>query len=183
MKSSAVRLVVAFALAFGALGAAVTSPASAQTSRTTHTARLSSLETDVLTGLNEIRREHGLAPLRLSPGLTAAAGAHSQEMAQVGYFKHTSADGSAFWKRIQQTYTFPTSYSTWAVGENLVWQSPSLTAPQAVALWMASPEHRANILDPKWREIGIGAVHAEAAPGVYDGQDVTIVTTDFGVRS
>jgi uncharacterized protein YkwD len=47
---------------------------------------------------------------------------------------------------------------------------------------MASPEHRANILAPTWHEIGIAAVHVEAAPGAYHGQPVTILTTDFGVR-
>ena len=47
---------------------------------------------------------------------------------------------------------------------------------------MASPEHRANILTARWREIGVSAVHVAAAPGVYHGLDVTIVTTDFGVR-
>jgi uncharacterized protein YkwD len=46
---------------------------------------------------------------------------------------------------------------------------------------MNSPEHRANILDPNWREIGISAQHA-AAPGTYKGLEVTVITTDFGVR-
>jgi uncharacterized protein YkwD len=49
-------------------------------------------------------------------------------------------------------------------------------------MWMASPEHRRNILDPTWREIGIAAVHAASAPGTYGGQPVTVITTDFGVR-
>ena len=47
---------------------------------------------------------------------------------------------------------------------------------------MNSPEHRANILTPRWREIGISAVHFAAAPGTYKGLEVTIITTDFGVR-
>jgi hypothetical protein len=37
-------------------------------------------------------------------------------------------------------------------------------------------------MNPRWREIGVSAVHENAAPGVYKGLDVTIVTTDFGVR-
>jgi uncharacterized protein YkwD len=49
-------------------------------------------------------------------------------------------------------------------------------------LWMASPEHRANILNPAWRQIGIAAVNSPSAPGTYGGHDVTVVTTDFGVR-
>jgi uncharacterized protein YkwD len=47
---------------------------------------------------------------------------------------------------------------------------------------MHSPEHRANILKPEWREIGVSAVHLDTAPGTYGGRPVTIVTTDFGVR-
>jgi uncharacterized protein YkwD len=48
---------------------------------------------------------------------------------------------------------------------------------------MTSPEHRANLLDHGWREIGLSAVHVPSAPGVYGGSEVTIVTADFGVRS
>jgi uncharacterized protein YkwD len=49
-------------------------------------------------------------------------------------------------------------------------------------MWMNSPEHRANILTPRWREVGISAVHVLGAPGTYDGRTVTIITTDFGIR-
>ena len=48
---------------------------------------------------------------------------------------------------------------------------------------MRSPEHRANILNPNWREIGIAAVHSDGAPGTFGGLPVTIITTDFGVRA
>jgi uncharacterized protein YkwD len=49
-------------------------------------------------------------------------------------------------------------------------------------MWLASPDHRANLMNPRWREIGVAAVYAADAPGVYQGLDVTIITTDFGVR-
>jgi uncharacterized protein YkwD len=74
-------------------------------------------------------------------------------------------------------------HRSWAVGENLLWSSPTIAAPGALNLWMHSAGHRANILSPEWHEIGLSAVHADAAPGVYGGGQVTIVTTDFGVRS
>ena len=48
---------------------------------------------------------------------------------------------------------------------------------------MASPEHRANILSPRWREIGVSATHFDSAPGTYGGSAVTIITTDFGARN
>jgi uncharacterized protein YkwD len=144
-------------------------------------AALSPLESGVLVDINAFRRAHHLVPLRLSPNLTAAAREHSQEMARDGYFAHDSANGAAFWKRIQQFYSSGI-WSYWSVGENLLWSSPDVTPAKALQMWLASPEHRANLMNPRWREIGVSAVHENAAPGVYKGLDVTIVTTDFGVR-
>ena len=53
----------------------------------------------------------------------------------------------------------------------------------AVKLWMGSPEHRAIILTPGFREIGIAAVHAASAPGAFGDDEVTVVTADFGQRA
>ena len=44
------------------------------------------------------------------------------------------------------------------------------------------PEHRANILTARWRQIGISVVHVGSSGSVFGGGPVTIVTTDFGVR-
>ena len=55
-------------------------------------------------------------------------------------------------------------------------------AAGAIKMWMASPEHRANLLNRGWREIGLAAVHSDSAPGTYHGLGVTIVTADFGSR-
>jgi uncharacterized protein YkwD len=70
----------------------------------------------------------------------------------------------------------------WSVGENLLWSSPTVDAVQALKLWMASPEHRANILTAKWRQIGIASLHAITASGAFGNRPVTVITTDFGVR-
>jgi uncharacterized protein YkwD len=142
---------------------------------------LSSLEQGVLSDINALRASHHLATLRLSPALTDAARAHSQEMEADGYFAHTSYDGTAFWKRIQRFYS-SANWGFWSVGENLLWSSPGVDPQRALTMWLASPEHRKNMLDPSWREIGVSAVHELGAPGIYDGLEVTIVTTDFGVR-
>jgi uncharacterized protein YkwD len=144
-------------------------------------AALSSLESSVLVDINAFRAQHHLAKLRLSSALTRAARAHSGQMAADGYFAHESADGSAFWKRIQGFYG-ASRWPYWSVGENLLWSSPDVDATHALRLWLASPEHRKNLLTARWREIGIAAVHAAHAPGTFAGRDVTIVTTDFGVR-
>jgi uncharacterized protein YkwD len=140
------------------------------------------LEGGVLVELNAIRRAHGLVPVRLSHPLSAAADSHSRSMGRFGYFEHESRDGSAFWKRVQRFYGAG-DYGTWSVGENLLWSSGGLDARRALELWMKSPAHRANILTPRWREVGLSAVTVAAAPGVYGGRDVVIITTDFGVRS
>ena len=102
-------------------------------------------------------------------------------MAADGYFEHNSHDGTLFWKRIARFYPSG-SFGYWSVGENLLWSSPDVDPAKALELWMNSPEHRKNILTARWREIGISAVHAAGAPGTYRGLEVTIITTDFGVR-
>ena len=111
----------------------------------------------------------------------AAAAQHDREMGRAGYFEHESHDGTAFWKRVGSFYG-SSGYGYWSVGENLLWSSPEVDAAGALDLWMHSPEHRANILTPRWREIGVSAQHFAAAPGAYKGLEVTIITTDFGVR-
>jgi uncharacterized protein YkwD len=144
--------------------------------------RDAALESSVLQRINQVRREHGLQPLRASAKLAAAAAQHSNEMGADGYFAHESVDGSAFWKRVVRWY--PSSgRRSWTVGENLLWSSPDVTPSGAVTMWMNSPEHRANLLSRAWREIGLAAVHVDSAPGVYSGRPVTIVTADFGARS
>jgi len=142
---------------------------------------LSALESQLLSQINLTRGRHGLRALRLSAALTAAADQHSQSMAQKGYFSHDSANGGSFFKRIASFYTYR-GYSKWSAGENLLYSTPDIDPAHALRLWLNSPEHRANLLNWGWREIGLGAVHSSSAPGVYDGDEVTIVTADFGFR-
>jgi uncharacterized protein YkwD len=137
-------------------------------------------ETRVLAAINDLRRAQGLVPLRPSAALAVAASRHSLSMAEHGYFKHSSLDGSTCSKRVAAAY--PKNHSRfWRVGENLAWASPRMSPRQALALWLASPRHRRILLSPMWREVGLGAVHAQAG-GIYDGRPVTILTADFGVR-
>jgi uncharacterized protein YkwD len=139
------------------------------------------LEQQTLAAINAVRHEQGLAPLRLNGQLAAAAREHSRLMAEHGFFDHASYNGSTFWRRIAGVYA-PVKGHAWGAGENMVWSSPGLSAQAAVELWLKSPAHRKNLLAPGWREVGLGGVHAQAAPGVYQGRDVTILTADFGVR-
>jgi uncharacterized protein YkwD len=170
---------LALALALAACATLLAAPAAGERAAPT---RVSTLDHQLLGRLNAVRARHELRPLRLSRGLSAAAASHSLEMARDGYFAHASANGLPFWRRLERFYP-PARYRRWLVGENLLWESPDVTAAQAIRLWLASPPHRANLLDPAFREIGIAAVSADAAPGTYRGLPVTILTTDFGART
>jgi uncharacterized protein YkwD len=139
------------------------------------------LERQTLVAINDVRRENGLAPVRLNAALASAAREHSLSMAEHGFFRHESWDGTAFWKRIEPMYP-QLPGRTWSTGENLVWASPELTARAAVDLWLKSAPHRKNLLAPSWRDVGLGGVRALGASGVYEGLDVTILTVDFGAR-
>lgn len=184
LRNTATTLIALFALLV-ATASATASSGSARGAAKAAPARqlsVSSFETGVLGQINAVRRSHGLAPLRLSAPLTYAARLQSQSMVAKGFFAHESADGSAFWKRLQHFYPQRSS-GFWSVGENLLWSSPDVDPAGALDMWMNSAEHRKNLLTPRWREIGISATHAAAAPGIYHGLDVTVITTDFGVRS
>jgi uncharacterized protein YkwD len=171
-------LLVVFALLVAALlPATVHSAPSAGSAGTT----LADLEGGVLAELNSIRVSRGLRPLKLNPALTAAARQHTFEMLADGYFEHDSANGQAFWRRIQQYYSRG-SKGRWSVAENLLWSGGEIGAKRALDAWMASAGHRENILTAKYREIGIAAVYATTASGAFGGAPVTVITTDFGVR-
>jgi uncharacterized protein YkwD len=177
-----VRIVRRIAPGLAALAAVAAVPTSAALAAPrSSSATRSQLESSVFVDINAFRVRHGLAKLRLNRQLTSAARAHSEQMAQDGYFAHQSADGSPFWKRLQSYYS-SSPWHSWSVGENLLWSSPGIDGAGALKLWLASPEHLANLMNPGWREIGVSAVHDTQAPGVYHGLDVTIVTTDFGAR-
>jgi uncharacterized protein YkwD len=146
-----------------------------------HVAPADRLESAVLDELNLVRLEHGLRQLRMSPSLTEAADHHSLAMVKAGYFAHESPDGSHFARRIKSFYKPGAVGRKWTVGENLIWRAERLTARTAVAAWLASPGHRENLLGP-FREVGISAVRAVGAPGVYGHLRVVVLTVDFGVR-
>lgn len=169
----------ACALAVLAFAALALPAAAAEPVRTISSS--TALERAGLTEINALRSRHGLARLRLNLRLDRAAASHSRAMAAFGFFSHSSRDGSSFDKRIARFYPSRRS-GYWAVGENLLWSSPDVDAAKAVAMWMDSPGHRKVLLTPRWREIGLAAVHAASAPGTFGGREVTIVTADFGVR-
>jgi uncharacterized protein YkwD len=116
--------------------------------------------------VNATRVSHGLQPLQLDAGLERAARSHSLEMLHENVFGHGDFPGrmSAFHLR-------------GTLGENLAWGSgPYGRAQTIVEMWLASPGHRANLLRPGFRRIGLGI-----ASGAFQGQaGATVVTADFG---
>jgi uncharacterized protein YkwD len=174
VRALRLALAVASLVSVGMLAASAFATARSETN-------LPSLNQQVLASLNRFRVAHGLAQLHESAALDRSARNHSLEMGRVGYFAHPSANGTAFWRRIERFYP-DTHYSYWSVGENLLWTSPGVSAGHAMQMWIGSPPHLANLLAPRWRQIGISAVRVVDAPGVYRGRDIVIITTDFGVR-
>ena len=133
------------------------------------TASLTRAESSLLSAMNSARAAHGLRPLRADGRLEQAARGHSSYMLRTGTFAH-----GAFARRIRRV-----GVRAPRIGENLAWSSGSLTAARAiVSMWLASPEHRANLLHPGYRFVGVGALR-----GAFAGQsNALMVTTDFAGR-
>jgi uncharacterized protein YkwD len=127
---------------------------------------LTAPETSLLREMNRVRAQHGLAQLRYDAHLERAARAHSREMIASNTFAH-----GAFGSRMLQ---FDVTGSL--AGENLAWGTGSLgTAGGVVASWLASPEHRANLLRPSFRRVGVGEL-----VGSFRGyRGARVVTADF----
>jgi uncharacterized protein YkwD len=174
------------ALVVAVLLVALVVPATAQSGATARAAgtgveRLPALESAILARLNEFREARGLPRLRVAPGLRTAAAAHSRAMLVEGFFAHESSDGSSFDSRVERFYP-SRGFGFWRVGENLAAMTGVMTAEDAVDMWLASPPHRRLLIDPTWRDAGLGALRAEAT-GVFPGSgEASVVTLDVGVR-
>jgi len=153
----------------------------AQTASATATRASTALERSVAAEINVVRRGHGRSRLALSALLQRAGEEHARNLAEAGSFTHSWSDGTPFGSWIRRFYPVAGA-RTWSVGENLAWSAPSVTAQQAVEMWLASPEHRRILLDKRWRQIGLGVIAADRAAGVYGGQDVVVLAAEFGVR-
>jgi uncharacterized protein YkwD len=127
---------------------------------------MSSRESAVLVQMNRVRAQHGLRPLRVDVHLERAARAHSQEMLAQGVFAH-----GAFGARMVQF-----DVTGRMAGENLAWGTGARgTARGIVAAWLASPEHRANLLQPSYTRVGVGDL-----VGAFQGyRGARVVTADF----
>ena len=133
--------------------------------------------------LNVERTSRGLPTLTANGQLGKAAQSFSARMVRDGFFDHVGPTGTTLNTRVRKT----TSYlrgriRSWSLGENLAWGSGELANPtQIVRRWMKSSAHRRNILDRRFRHVGIGI--ATGAPNKNTaGQPSATYTTDFGAR-
>lgn len=130
--------------------------------------------------LNKQRSRRDIRKLRVNSALSAAARRHTVDMVTRNYFDHVSKSGADVVDRLTQTGYIGGARS-WTVGENLAWGSGTRSTPrEIVSAWMDSPGHRANILQRRFREIGIGVVFQ--APNGASSTAATYTTT-FGARS
>ncbi|RMH64794.1 MAG: CAP domain-containing protein [Bacteroidetes bacterium] len=160
------------------------------------------LEREIHRLVNEVRLAHGLHALDWSDRLAGVARAHSQDMARHGYFSHLSPTGADPAARAAAAGlpTLTRSADGWSngLGENIFlthrfdayvvhhdrpeasryevdWKSPHEVAREAVAAWMQSPAHRANILYPAYTTAAVGVV-----PGPHE---TVFITQNFSCRS
>lgn len=148
------KILVAFVAVFALLGPAAVAQAG------TH----SSSETSLVQTINSVRRSHGLAPLRVDIRLVRAARGHSATMMRRQFFAHGSVSARAR----AQGARGP------VFGENLAWGT-GVTATWVVNQWLASPSHRAVLLRPGFRRVGVGY-----AFGTFAGRGgAAVVTADF----
>ena len=121
----------------------------------------------VLDQTNEQRADLGLSPLKYNSLLSESASKKAQDMFVNNYWAHTSPGGVTPWDFFKST-----GYQYSLAGENLArdfYDTESL-----IKAWMNSPTHKANIVNPKYQEIGIGVVN-----GTLNGMKTTLVVQHF----
>jgi uncharacterized protein YkwD len=127
--------------------------------------------TAILCLVNAERGKLGLRKLKRSKVLAIAAGGHSKDMLKRRFFEHTGPGGPSFQARLKRL-----RYRGARAAENIAYGS-SLNAKRVMQAWMSSPPHKANILSPRSRFLGIGI--AVGIP-VRPGRPGSTYTQDFG---
>lgn len=123
----------------------------------------------VIVETNVERNRYGLGDLRDNSVLREAAEMKANDMLQRQYFAHTSPSGATASDLVEYV-----GYNYILVGENLSLGNFD-SARDMVNSWMNSPGHKANILNPRYQEIGVATVS-----GLYEGNNVWIGVQIFG---
>ncbi len=108
-------------------------------------------EVQALILLNNDRAQHGLAPLVYKAELNKLADAYADDMIKRGFFAHNNPEGLTPFNRMKNA-----GISYQYAGENLALND---TIEAAELAFMNSPEHRENILNGHYTEVGIGVKH------------------------
>lgn len=125
--------------------------------------------------VNQERAAAGLPPLKLVAGLNDAARFHAADLGTDDYFEHDTYDRSGesldwvceWWQRVEGFYP-----QFEQLGENIA--AGAVSPAQAMEIWMKSDGHRANILDPGFRELGVGYAQSSSIYQHYWVQDFSI---------
>lgn len=122
----------------------------------------------LLKDINDVRQRNNIGILRISPQLNKAAYAKAQDMLQQQYWAHVSPTGTQPWKWMNDV-----KYNYDKAGENL---ARGFTSSDAVtAAWMASPDHKANVLGKSYEDVGFAVVEGELL-----GKETTLVVSMYG---
>lgn len=105
--------------------------------------------------------------LAASAVLDRAARVHATDMARKNYFEHTGKDGSSPKDRLTRL-----GYHSRLTGENIAYGPTS--AEEVVSGWLESPGHCANIMDPRFREMGIAFAVERRHKRIYWVQDLAL---------
>lgn len=117
---------------------------------------------------NKDRDSLSYSHLVINPVLVKAAQLKANDMAEKGYFAHTSPEGKTPWYWFKQS-----GYDFAYAGENLAVNFSE--SEEVNNAWMNSPGHKANIMNDKFTEIGVAT-----AQGLYQGKPTVFVVQLFG---
>jgi uncharacterized protein YkwD len=109
-------------------------------------------EAEVVRLVNVQRVAAGCKPVVVDPTLVRLARAHSDDMAGRAGFRHNGSDGRTPFQRMTAA-----GYDYSVAAENIAAGQPN--AASVMTEWLASPGHRANIVDCRFSEIGVGVVN------------------------
>jgi uncharacterized protein YkwD len=102
----------------------------------------------LLSATNRDREQNNTADLTVNTELSQAAQSKALDMVAGNYWSHDTPDGATPWSFIEKS-----GYSYSKAGENLAYGFSDATT--AMNAWMHSPEHRKNLLDPGYSEVGL----------------------------
>ena len=130
------------------------------------------VERQVLKKVNAIRAQHGVRKLRRHRGLARAADVKAREVTTTQVLSHASPDGTSMDTRIRRYVRAR------HVGETLGYvPARSRQAQRIVDGWMASPGHRAALLSPTFRRVGVGR-----RKGRLGQRPVVVIALDLASR-